>query len=190
MCENLAYYYRLNLEVFEPCIIVTQNGKDETDYLQIFKDGVNQRWDENTGKKGELGFFYNRGDGCLSHIDNEKDLKKIADEMCSPRLFNGAPFLLLGSNVYKHNHTINGEVFYGVGLANKNDFNYFSQDRFAMSIFRHEVSGYTWYFHNEYDQQQLINRFMEQKPSLYNTGAPNYINCCSAPDTVSENDID
>mgnify|MGYP003627736389 CR=1 FL=1 len=172
MCENLAYYYRLNLEVFEPCIIVTQNGKDETDYLQIFKDGVKHRWGVDTVEKGELGFFHNRGYGCLSHIDNEKDLKNIADEMCSQ--------MPDGCNVYKHNHTINGEVFYGVGLANKN----YSQDRFSMSIFRHMVNGYTWYFHDENYQQQFINRFMEHK------NPPNYINCCSAPDKVSENDID
>ena len=173
ICKNLAFYYRLNLKDLNPCIIVTQNGKDETDYLQMFKNCVLQRWVQGNGKKGELGFFYNRGEGCCCGIDNEKDFKNIADEMCSQ--------MPDGCNVYKHNHTINGEVFYGVGLANKN----YSQDRFAMSIFRHmQLHGYTWYFHDEYDQQQLINRFVEHK------NPPNYINCCSAPDKVSENDID
>ena len=167
--KNLAYYYRLNLQDFRPCIILTPSGEDKIDYLDMFKTSAKQRWVEGNGKKGALGFFYNRTSNDTSAIDEEKHLKIIADEMCS-QMPNGC-------NLYKHNHTINGEVFYGVGIANEN----YSQDRFAMSIFRHMVCGYTWYFHDEYDQQQLINRFLENK------NPPNYINCC---EEVSENDID
>lgn len=149
--KNMAFYYELDIDNFEPCICMGWGGEGFEPKKEL-SAVAQSRWDTNNPTiNGSLGFFYNRTFKNTSAIDTPNEIKRCAYEMCDPRKGE--------FNVYKHDHEINGVKFYGVGIAHEN----MSPDVFAMSIFRHMVNGYTWYFHTQKAQQLMIDAFMGHK---------------------------
>lgn len=150
--KNKAYYYELDIDNFEPCIVMGYGAPAGFDPKKELAAIAHGRWDINNPTiNGSLGFFYNRTFNNPNSIDTPTQIKRCAAEMCDQRP--------QGLNVYTHDHEINGVKFYGVGIAHEN----MSPDYFAMSVFRHMVNGYTWYFHTKKAQQIMIDAFLEHE---------------------------